>query len=155
MDIQKAKTDCCVIPTSNNRKNHHRSWVAVYHHLLFLYDLMYRNANKKQIAPSVGKQLLSPLSYLDGDCKIWGISQSLWQAVVSWTGWCWLAVLLWYRAAAPGTSWLSASRGASVVVLLGTDWQTMKYCPCRGKLLLIRSRGEHLTLLSLLLYCAW
>lgn len=115
---------------------------------------MYRNANKKQIALAVGKQLLCPLSYLDGDSKIWGICQSLGQAVVSWTGWCLLAALLSYKAAAPaGISWLSASRGATVVVLLGTDWQTVKYCPCGGKLLLIRSHGEHSTLLSLLLCC--
>lgn len=95
-------------------------------YFFFLYDLMscyklvYRNANKKQIAPAVGKQLLCPLSYLDEDNKIWGISQSFGQAV-SWTGCCHLAVLLSYKAAAPGTSWLSASRGATVVVLLGTS----------------------------------
>lgn len=39
------------------------------------------------------------------------------------------------------------------MVLLGADWQTMKYCPCGDKLLLIRSHGEHSTLLSLLLCC--
>lgn len=121
--------------------------------MMSCYELMYRNANKKPIAPAVGKQLLCPLSYLDEDNKIWGISQSLGQAVVSWTGWCQLAVLLSYKAAAPGTSWLSASRGATFVVMLVTDWQTMKYCPCGVRLLLIRFHGECLTLLSLLWLC--
>lgn len=155
------KCNCPLIPISNNRKAT-QILTSCVSSSMFLSDLMgsykldYGNADKEQIAPAVGKQLLRPLNTLEGAQQDLGhppvlrTSCSCSDSMVP-VG----SILLSCKAAAPGTRWLLASTGAAVAV---SHRSTVKRHPSGGKLLLIRCCWELLALLgaislSLPLHC--